>query len=196
MKIPLKPSMTTLTKVFLKKPLIFARRVKVALLGKSPRFWTLNLLIFLIFSGIFFESSVFSSLEAQEVEINLALGEIPEMVIFQQNTLVPFSNPANLPSPVIRKLPVIITGYSSTEDQTDSEPFVTAAGTWVREGIVANNFFPLGTKIKIPELFGDKVFVVEDRMSWEKGNYHIDIWFPDYWQALNFGTKRTYIEVL
>lgn len=163
---------------------------------KSPRFWTLNLLIFLIFSGIFFESSVFSSLEAQEVEINLALGEIPEMVIFQQNTLVPFSNPANPPSPVIRKLPVIITGYSSTEDQTDSEPFVTAAGTWVREGIVANNFFPLGTKIKIPELFGDKVFVVEDRMSWEKGNYHIDIWFPDYWQALNFGAKRTYIEVL
>jgi len=163
---------------------------------KNPRFWALNLLIFLIFSGIFFESSVFSSLEAQEVEINLALGEIPEMVIFQQNTLVPFSNPANPPSPVIRKLPVIITGYSSTEDQTDSEPFVTAAGTWVREGIVANNFFPLGTKIKIPELFGDKVFVVEDRMSWEKGNYHIDIWFPDYWQALNFGAKRTYIEVL
>ena len=163
---------------------------------KSPRFWTLNLLIFLIFSGIFFESSVFSSLEAQEVEINLALGEIPEMVIFQQNTLVPFSNPANPPSPVIRKLPVIITGYSSTEDQTDSEPFVTAAGTWVREGIVANNFFPLGTKIKIPELFGDKVFVIEDRMSWEKGNYYIDIWFPDYWQALNFGAKRTYIEIL
>ena len=118
------------------------------------------------------------------------------MVIFQQNTLVPFSNPANPPSPVIRKLPVIITGYSSTEDQTDSEPFVTAAGTWVREGIVANNFFPLGTKIKIPELFGDKVFVIEDRMSWEKGNYYIDIWFPDYWQALNFGAKRTYIEIL
>jgi len=176
------------------KPLKRGFKMKIPL--KSPRFWTLNLLIFLIFSGIFFESSVFSSLEAQEVEINLALGEIPEMVIFQQNTLVPFSNPANPPSPVIRKLPVIITGYSSTEDQTDSEPFVTAAGTWVREGIVANNFFPLGTKIKIPELFGDKVFVVEDRMSWEKGNYHIDIWFPDYWQALNFGAKRTYIEVL
>lgn len=118
------------------------------------------------------------------------------MVIFQQNTLVPFSNPANPPSPVIRKLPVIITGYSSTEDQTDSDPFITAAGTGVREGIVANNFFPLGTKIKIPELFGDQIFIVEDRMSWEKGKYQIDIWFPDYWQALNFGAKRTYIEIL
>ena len=90
----------------------------------------------------------------------------------------------------------MVTGYSSTEDQTDSDPFVTAAGTLVREGIVANNFFSLGTKIKIPELFGDKIFVVEDRMSWGKGNYYIDIWFPDYWQALNFGAKRTYIEVL
>ena len=163
---------------------------------KSPRFWALNLLIFLIFSGIFFESSVFSLSEAQEIETNLGLAEIPELAISQGNTLVPFSNPANPPSPVIRKLPVIITGYSSTEDQTDSDPFITAAGTGVREGIVANNFFPLGTKIKIPELFGDQIFIVEDRMSWEKGKYQIDIWFPDYWQALNFGAKRTYIEVL
>jgi 3D (Asp-Asp-Asp) domain-containing protein len=163
---------------------------------KSPRFWALNFLIFLIFSGIFFESSVFSSLEAQEVEINLALGEIPEMVISQQNTLIPLSNPANPPSPVIRKLLVIITGYSSSPWETDDDPYITAAGTWVKEGIVANNMLPIGTKIKIPELFGDKIFVVEDRMSWEKGNYQIDIWFPDYWQALNFGAKRTYIEVL
>ena len=96
----------------------------------------------------------------------------------------------------VRKLPVIVTGYSSTIDQTDSDPFITAAGTIVRDGIVANNKYPFGTKIRFPEIYGDKVFVVEDRMSWKKGNYHIDIWFASYWEAKNFGAKRTYIEVL
>ena len=166
------------------------------ILSKSPRFFASNLLIFLIFSGIFFESSVFSLSEAQEIEANLGLAEIPELAISQGNTLVPLSNPANPQPEVIKRLLVIVTGYSSTEDQTDSEPFITAAGTIVREGVVANNALPFGTKIKLPGLYGDKIFVVEDRMSWEKGKYHIDIWFPSYWEALNFGAKRTYIEIL
>jgi len=176
------------------KPLKGGFKMKIPL--KSPRFWALNLLIFLIFSGIFFESSVFSLLEAQKIETNLGLAEIPELVISQGNTLIPFSNTANPEPEVIKRLLVIVTGYSSTEDQTGSEPFITAAGTMVREGVVANNVLPFGTKIKLPGLYGDKIFVVEDRMSWEKGKYQIDIWFPDYWQALNFGAKRTYIEVL
>jgi 3D (Asp-Asp-Asp) domain-containing protein len=50
--------------------------------------------------------------------------------------------------------------------------------------------------LKIPELYGDKIFVVEDRRSWTKGNYHIDIWFPSYWEALNFGVKITEVEIL
>jgi len=166
------------------------------ILSKCPRFWVQNLLILLIFSGIFFESSVFSLLEAQEIEANLGLGEIPELAISQENTLIALSNPANPEPEVIKRLLVIVTGYSSTEGQTDSEPFITAAGTLVRKGIVANNILPFGTKIRVPEIFGDQIFVVEDRMSWEKGNYHFDIWFPDYWQALSFGAKRTYIEIL
>ena len=32
---------------------------------------------------------------------------------------------------------VVITGYSSTPDQTDSTPFITASGTYVEDGIVA-----------------------------------------------------------
>jgi len=90
----------------------------------------------------------------------------------------------------------VVTAYSSTVAQTDSDPFITAAGTWVKEGIVASNLLPFGTEIRIPEIYGEKIFVVEDRMSWRKGEYHIDIWFPSYWEALNFGTKKTYIEIL
>ena len=97
---------------------------------------------------------------------------------------------------VIKKVKVVITGYSSTIWETDETPELTASGSVVREGIVANNGLPIGTKIKIPELYGDKVFVVEDRMSWQKGKYHVDIWFPSYFEAKNFGAKRTYIEIL
>lgn len=94
-----------------------------------------------------------------------------------------------------KKILVVITAYSSTVDQTDDTPFITANGTYVRDGIVANNMLPFGTKIKIPELYGDKEFVVADRMNALKSDYHIDIWFPSYLEAKNFGVKKTYIEV-
>ena len=119
-----------------------------------------------------------------------------ELVFFEGNTLYSNSNPSNPEPKVVQKLPVVVTAYSSTPWQTDSNPYITAAGTRVKDGIIANNLLPFGTKVKIPELYGDKVFVVEDRMSWKKGNYHVDIWFPTFWQAKNFGAKRTYIEIL
>jgi 3D (Asp-Asp-Asp) domain-containing protein len=93
----------------------------------------------------------------------------------------------------IKELVVSITAYSSTPDQTDDSPFITARGTYVRDGIVAANFLPFGTKIKIPELFGDKIFVVEDRMNsryWHK----VDLWFPERHDALEFGIKTAKIQ--
>jgi len=114
--------------------------------------------------------------------------------IVQGNTLLAVSNPA-LPIKV-QRVKMIVTAYSSDPLQTDDTPFITASGSKVKEGIVANNLLPFGTKIKIPEIYGDKIFVVEDRMNWKKGYYHIDIWFPDYWQAKSFGAKRTIVEIL
>lgn len=157
---------------------------------KRLRFWALNILIFLIFLGILSFSGIKGSGD------NPDLIKIPEFVILQENTLAPLSNPANPPLEIVRKLPVIITAYSSTPWQTDDTPYITASGERVREGIVANNLLPFGTKIRIPEIYGDKIFIVEDRMSWKKGDYHIDVWFPEYQQALSFGAKKTYIEVL
>jgi 3D (Asp-Asp-Asp) domain-containing protein len=95
----------------------------------------------------------------------------------------------------IRRVTVHITGYSSTPDQTDDTPFITAANTHVRDGIVAANFLPLYTRIKIPELFGEKVFVVEDRMN-RRFQDRVDIWFPDRESAIKFGIKRAEIVVL
>ncbi len=95
-----------------------------------------------------------------------------------------------------KKIKVIVTAYSSCPYETDSTPLITANGSEVREGIVANNLLPFGTEIRIPELYGNKVFVVEDRMNVKKGYYHIDIWFPTKKQAIKFGAFKTYIEVL
>ena len=116
------------------------------------------------------------------------------LLIVQGNSILPISS---LPeTKVVRQIKVITTAYSSCVWQTDDTPYITAAGTRVRDGIVANNLLPFGTKIRLPEIYGDKIFVVEDRMHSRKGSYHIDIWFASYNEALNFGAQKTYIEVL
>ena len=90
---------------------------------------------------------------------------------------------------------VTVTAYSSTPDQTDSTPFITAYNTFVRDGIVAANFLKFGTRIKIPRYFGDKIFIVEDRMHQRFSN-RVDIWFPTRQEAKNFGVKTTELVVL
>ncbi len=95
-----------------------------------------------------------------------------------------------------KRMEVKLTAYSSTPEQTDDTPFITASGKTVKDGIVANNLLPFGTKIKIPALYGEKIFEVQDRMHSRKPNDQIDIWFSDTQSAKNFGVKYTYIEIL
>ena len=117
--------------------------------------------------------------------------------INQDNTVLSLSQiPEEKEEKETRKINVVVTAYSSTVDQTDNSPYLTAAGTKVEDGVVANNTLPFGTKIKFPALYGDKVFTVEDRLHWKKSNYHVDVWFPSREKALEFGKKHTYIEVL
>ncbi len=167
---------------------------------KCPRFLGQNIVIIIIIAGALFALLPFWTPKAPQAETDLIQVSIPEnlgeLAMIEENSLLAITEPFNPEPEITQKIRVIVTAYSSTPCQTDDDPYITAAGTWVRDGIIASNLLPFGTKIKIPELYGDKIFVVEDRMSWTKGNYHIDIWFPDYWQALNFGAKRTYIEIL
>lgn len=96
----------------------------------------------------------------------------------------------------VKTIKVVITAYSSTPDQTDDTPFITASGKQVAPEIVANNMLPLGTKIMIPALYGDKIFEVGDRMNKRMGDYRFDLWFPTREAALKFGVKTTEIQVL
>jgi 3D (Asp-Asp-Asp) domain-containing protein len=90
---------------------------------------------------------------------------------------------------------VIITFYSSTVDQTDSTPFITADGTYVHDGIIAANCLPFGKKVKFPDYYGDKVFVVHDRMNSRYGCNKIDIWLESRAEAKQRGVVYTVMEV-
>jgi 3D (Asp-Asp-Asp) domain-containing protein len=93
----------------------------------------------------------------------------------------------------------VATAYTSEASQTDSDPCTTATGfNLCQHGIedsVAANFLPMGTKVRFPDLFGDHVFTVRDRMNARFSN-RIDIWFKDKKDALNFGIQRVKIEIV
>lgn len=97
---------------------------------------------------------------------------------------------------VKRTLRITVTAYSSTKDQTDADPFITASGTFVRDGIIAHNFLPFGTRVRFPEVFGDKIFVVQDRMNPRKGYYIADIWMPTREAAKTWGAPVLTMEIL
>lgn len=89
---------------------------------------------------------------------------------------------------------VTVTAYSSTKDQTDDSPFLTAIGTPVRDGIVAANFLPIGTVIRFPDKFEDKFFIVEDRMA-ERFGLQVDVWMSNQEDAKEFGIQYLKMEV-
>ena len=88
-----------------------------------------------------------------------------------------------------------VTGYSSSVDETDDTPFITASGEKVRDGIIAANFLPFGTKVRIPDIFGNKIFVVKDRMA-SKHADKVDIWFATKELAKSFGRKKLEVEII
>jgi len=92
-----------------------------------------------------------------------------------------------------------ITAYNSESGQTDDSPCITANNFNVcehgQEDTIAANFLSFGTKVRIPELFGDRIFVVRDRMNRRYPN-RVDVWLLEKQAAKNFGVQRATIEIL
>lgn len=86
----------------------------------------------------------------------------------------------------------IVSAYSSTVDQTDDTPFITASGQWVRKGIVANNCLEFGTWVRIE---GD-LYEVQDRMNSRYDCNHFDIWFETREEATNWGRQYQVIGII
>ena len=106
------------------------------------------------------------------------------------------------PPAVVVELPRIekefdceVTAYTSRPEETDDTPFIAASGHTVHWGMVASNAYPFGTQLRFPDLYGDKVFVVKDRMH-SRYTSRMDIWFPEYEKAKSFGLKKTKVQVL
>lgn len=102
-----------------------------------------------------------------------------------------------LAQPAGKAVNVMLTAYSSVPGETDDTPFVTASGGYVYSGVAAANFLSFGTRFKVPELFGEKIFTIEDRMHPRyNGQKVVDIWFPETATARNFGKQLAKIEIL
>jgi len=92
-----------------------------------------------------------------------------------------------------------ITAYNSEVAQTDNDPCITANGFDIckhgQEDTIAANFLSFGTRVKIPSLFGDRIFIVRDRMN-KKNDGRVDIWMKQKTKALKFGVKIAKIEIV
>jgi len=112
---------------------------------------------------------------------------------------VSFHLPQNNDWEVISTSFRVITAYNSEAAQCDSSPCITANGfnlcTYGVEDSIAANFLPFGTKVRIPDLFGQRVFLVRDRMHTRYSD-RIDVWMVDKQEAIRFGVKVAKIEVL
>lgn len=86
-------------------------------------------------------------------------------------------------------LVVDVTGYSSTSDQTDDTPFLTATGTRVRPGVLA-------VSRDLLELlpYGTRVYVVEDTMH-PRMRKTVDLWFPSRGMALRWGRQMGILDI-
>jgi 3D (Asp-Asp-Asp) domain-containing protein len=116
----------------------------------------------------------------------------------------------------LRTITVVATAYSSDPYQTDATPCIPAMNFDLCtqyeelgvEDTIAANFLPLGTQVKFPDLYGDKVFVVRDRMNARyNGQNRIDFWVGSEHptskeiiataksKARGFGVKKVKMEI-
>lgn len=125
--------------------------------------------------------------------------ELPKVGPVMVQVIKPYYSGQGLPEVPARKakktMYITVTAYNSEPGQTDDTPFITASNTRTRDGIVATNFLPFGTLVRFPEVYGDKIFVVEDRMN-ARYYYHMDIWMEHKDDAVDFGAQFLQMEIL
>ena len=117
----------------------------------------------------------------------------------------------------ITKMTLRATAYNSLTAQTDSTPFITSTGAKTRFGIVAvsrdmldESLLPYGSLVRIKDLghyktgrtagsyndlLSSEIFIVEDTMHPRKRK-QMDVWFPTYNQAKQWGVRQIEVEVV
>jgi len=166
------------------------RRLQIKFKKKSVK--SLLILIIILLAVLLLVEAIHIFLQFKDLTKNI---QRPVYVVDSQ----PIDLDAYLREYFANKIPqktmhVTVSAYSSMPHQTDDTPYLTAVGTPVRDGIVAANFLPIGTVVRFPDKFGDKIFVVEDRMN-DKFGLQVDIWLPNQEEAKKFGIQYLKMEI-
>lgn len=94
--------------------------------------------------------------------------------------------------PDIPEYRATVTAYSSSPDETWGDPFVTASGRRVFDGLVAcPRALPFGTQVRI----GERTYHCYDRLH-RKYDDRFDIWMSSKNAALEFGKRTLLVEVV
>jgi len=151
-------------------------------------------LLVLVFEFMFPHYSLAAAAQQSQESVSLP----QEVIQAEENATIQLVRPIR-EYQVVKTYYLPVTAYSSTPDQTDSTPCITANGFNLcehdREDVIAANFLPFGTKVRIPEYFGDRIFYVQDRMN-SRYYYRTDIWMKNRTDALKFGLRYATIEVV
>jgi 3D (Asp-Asp-Asp) domain-containing protein len=170
-----------------------------------------QLSLYLIIACVFQFLLFFSPVLAQEavaremiVEEDLIEVELEENIFVEMsNELIVSNDELEIEKDqdlnVVRRSVHTITAYNSLPEQTNDQPCITANGFNVcehgLEDTIAANFLRFGTKVRIPDLFGDRIFIVRDRMN-KRYPDRVDVWMLEKSDAIAFGLRRVTIEVL
>lgn len=150
----------------------------------------------LVFDFLICPNPVFSANIGDNVEIDNVVSYLYDTKLKGETTK---SFPTTKDLKAVKSFHIYMTAYNSEVGQCDDTPCITANGFDVckhnSEDTIATNILPFGTKLRIPEYFGDRVFVVRDRMN-SRYTYRMDIWMKDKTEARKFGLKYAEIEIL
>lgn len=167
----------------------------MSLLNKRQKTWVERAVAVLAIVSFFISTAKPQVVNAMSVADILGLEQV--------SAAEPFELPVSLDREPVKTIWVVVTAYSSTADQTDSTPCIAAKGfdlckahaEFGEGNTIAANFLAINKHVKLPELFGDKTFVVRDRMNERYGYGRIDVWMPTREMAKEFGVKRMKMEV-
>jgi 3D (Asp-Asp-Asp) domain-containing protein len=121
--------------------------------------------------------------------------ELPERIVPERFALADRGAGSGIPGVARQTLQARLTGYTNQPPGNGAHGWLTRSGTPVRWGVVAVDpqVIPLGTRLMIEGF--DTVFVAEDTGGGVRGN-HVDVYFPDYSTAIQFGVQYRAIAIL
>ncbi len=163
----------------------------------SPKRWRARRKIFSYIAIIGLLGLIYPQSVAGSTDLSLDIYEGSMLSGFSSEESVCREHLPDIPErPAKKSFYLTVTAYSSSPDETSGDPFITASGRRTGTGTLAYNHLPFGTKVRFPEIFGDQVFQIDDRLKEGAGLYIADMWMPSKAEAKQWGAKILKIEIL